>query len=387
MTGKQNLWLRCETKPAEHRSALTPTTAKQLLDAGFDITVERDPQRIFNDEEFEQVGCKLAPHHSWPDAPRDTPILGLKELDTPGPPLQHTHIQFAHCYKHQEGWVDVLGRFKRGGGKLYDLEFLEDENGRRVAAFGWHAGFAGAALGLLSLAEQLQGRRLGPQAAYPNEDELLKRTRAAVEVIREHRQDKRVTALVIGALGRCGRGAIDCLVKSGVQLDDVARWDLQETSAKSGPYQEIVDSDLFINCIYLSKKIPPFVDAALLQQAGSNRRLGTIVDVSCDTTNPHNPIPIYSVNTTFERPTVDVPGVDGLEVISIDHLPTLLPRESSEAFSHDLLPSLLQLPYIQNDEHALDALQKEHAEGQGAVWARAEKLFQHHMADAVAHGA
>ena len=121
----------------------------------------------------------------------------------------------------------MLGRFKRGGGKLYDLEFLEDENGRRVAAFGWHAGFAGAALGLLSLAEQLQGRRLGPQAAYPNEDELLKRTRAAVEVIRQHRQDKRVTALVIGALGRCGRGAIDCLVKSGVQLDDVARWDLQ----------------------------------------------------------------------------------------------------------------------------------------------------------------
>lgn len=387
MAPVQSLWLRCETKPAEHRSALTPTTAKKLIDAGFDITVERDPQRIFDDNEFEAVGCHMVNYHSWVLAPRTMPILGLKELDTPGPDLKHTHIQFAHCYKHQEGWVDVLGRFKRGGGKLYDLEFLEDENGRRVAAFGWHAGFAGAALGLLSLAEQLQGRRLGPQAAYPNEDELLKRTRAAVEVIREHRQDKRVTALVIGALGRCGRGAIDCLVKSGVQLDDVARWDLQETSAKSGPYQEIVDSDLFINCIYLSKKIPPFVDAALLQQAGSNRRLGTIVDVSCDTTNPHNPIPIYSVNTTFERPTVDVPGVDGLEVISIDHLPTLLPRESSEAFSHDLLPSLLQLPYIQNDEHALDSLQKEHAEGQGAVWARAEKLFQHHMADAVAHGA
>ena len=387
MAPVQSLWLRCETKPAEHRSALTPTTAKKLIDAGFDITVERDPQRIFDDNEFEAVGRHMVNYHSWVLAPRTMPILGLKELDAPGPDLTHTHIQFAHCYKHQEGWVDVLGRFKRGGGKLYDLEFLEDENGRRVAAFGWHAGFAGAALGLLSLAEQLQGRRLGPQAAYPNEDELLKRTRAAVEVIRQHRQDKRVTALVIGALGRCGRGAIDCLVKSGVQLDDVARWDLQETSAKSGPYQEIVDSDLFINCIYLSKKIPPFVDAALLQQAGSNRRLGTIVDVSCDTTNPHNPIPIYSVNTTFERPTVGVPGVDGLEVISIDHLPTLLPRESSEAFSHDLLPSLLQLPYIQNDEHALDALQKEHAEGQGAVWARAEKLFQHHMADAVAHGA
>jgi saccharopine dehydrogenase (NAD+, L-lysine-forming) len=52
-TSKPSLWLRCETKPHEHRSALTPTTAKALLDAGFDITVERDPQRIFEDSEFE----------------------------------------------------------------------------------------------------------------------------------------------------------------------------------------------------------------------------------------------------------------------------------------------------------------------------------------------
>lgn len=387
MAPVQSIWLRCETKPAEHRSALTPTTAKQLIDAGFEVTVESDPQRIFSDDEFERVGCHMANYHAWPFAPRNVPILGLKELETPGPDLAHTHIQFAHCYKHQEGWVDVLARFKRGGGKLYDLEFLEDQNGRRVAAFGWHAGFAGAALGLLSLAEQLQGRKLGAQSAYPNEQELLQRTRAAVQTIRQHRADQRVTALVIGALGRCGRGAIDCLEKSGVTHDEILRWDIQETSAKSGPYQEIVDADLFINCIYLSKPIPPFIDAATLQRAASHRRLGTIVDVSCDTTNPHNPIPIYTVNTTFDRPTVSVDGVDNLEVISIDHLPTLLPREASEAFSQDLLPSLLQLPRIQNSDGALDALQSEHAEGEGAVWARAEKLFHHHMADAEAHGA
>ena len=50
---RQALWLRCEKKPFEHRSALTPTTAKTLLDNNFDIFVERDPQRIFEDEEFE----------------------------------------------------------------------------------------------------------------------------------------------------------------------------------------------------------------------------------------------------------------------------------------------------------------------------------------------
>jgi saccharopine dehydrogenase (NAD+, L-lysine forming) len=48
-----SFWLRCETKQFERRSALTPTTAKKLIDAGFEIYVERDEQRIFDDAEFE----------------------------------------------------------------------------------------------------------------------------------------------------------------------------------------------------------------------------------------------------------------------------------------------------------------------------------------------
>jgi saccharopine dehydrogenase (NAD+, L-lysine-forming) len=49
----QTLWLRCEKKEFERRAALTPTTAKKLINAGFDITVERCGQRIFNDLEYE----------------------------------------------------------------------------------------------------------------------------------------------------------------------------------------------------------------------------------------------------------------------------------------------------------------------------------------------
>jgi saccharopine dehydrogenase (NAD+, L-lysine-forming) len=49
-----------------------------------------------------------------------------------------------------------------------------------------------------------------------------------------------------------------------------------------------------------------------------------------------------------------------LSVISIDHLPSLLPREASEAFSADLLPSLLGLKDWKNVR----------------VWQQAEKLFQ-----------
>lgn len=49
----QPLWLRCEKREFERRAALTPTTAKKLLDAGFEIFVEKDEQRIFDDSEYE----------------------------------------------------------------------------------------------------------------------------------------------------------------------------------------------------------------------------------------------------------------------------------------------------------------------------------------------
>ncbi|KAF7310677.1 hypothetical protein HMN09_00610600 [Mycena chlorophos] len=336
-----SLWLRCETKPFEHRSALTPTTAKALLDAGFKVSVERDEQRIFADKEYEEVGCTLVANNSWPTAPTTTTIIGLKELEQSTQPLPHTHIQFAHCYKNQAGWSAVLARFHRGGGKLYDLEFLNDATGRRVAAFGFHAGFAGAAAGALAVASHKKGETLGPLHPYENEAAMVAGVREALGG-----SGKGIKALVMGALGRCGRGAVDLFRKIGLDEDDILKWDLAET-AKGGPFDEILDVDIFVNCIYLNSSIPPFLTRDHIVAAGKQRRLAVVVDVSCDTTNPFNPIPIYSINTTFPEPTVPVDiGSDcpRLSVISIDHLPTLLPREASEQFSHDLLPSLLEFP-------------------------------------------
>jgi NAD/NADP transhydrogenase alpha subunit len=62
------------------RSALTPTTTKALINAGYKVNVERSPQRIFDDEEYEKVGATLVPENTWRDAPDDNIIIGLKEL-------------------------------------------------------------------------------------------------------------------------------------------------------------------------------------------------------------------------------------------------------------------------------------------------------------------
>ena len=173
------LHLRSETKPLEHRSALTPTTAKALLDARYNVHIEKSPVRIFDDGEFERIGAELVPTGSWPEAPQDHIIIGLKELPEQETfPLKHTHVQFAHCYKNQDGWETVLGRFPRGSGTLLDLEFLQDESGRRVAAFGYHAGFAGAALAVEAWAWQLQHPKDPMHGVEPYNNEVSRLTRA-----------------------------------------------------------------------------------------------------------------------------------------------------------------------------------------------------------------
>ncbi|KAI0999345.1 Saccharopine dehydrogenase [Podosphaera aphanis] len=356
------LHLRSELgKALERRSALTPKSVRALVDAGYVINVERSTERIFDDAEFEQAGATLVPENTWREAPTDHIIIGLKELPVDDFPLQHVHVQFAHCYKQQRDWDKVLARFVRGSGTLLDLEFLTDDAGRRVAAFGYHAGFAGAALALETWAWQLTHPASQPfpsVSSYPQEDALLSDVKLAISV-GEEKAGRKPRVLIIGAHGRCGRGAVDLCLRAGIPAQNVLRWDMAET-AKGGPFPEIVHSDIFINCIYLTTKIPNFVDKTSLSVP--DRKLSVVCDVSADTTNPHNPIPIYDVATTFSQPTVAVPLSDGppLSVISIDHLPSLLPREASEAFTQDLLPSLLQLKEWRS----------------APVWARAEKIFR-----------
>ena len=74
------LHLRAECKPLEHRSLLTPSTTKALLEAGYTVHVERSSERIFDDAEFEAAGAVMMAEGSWVNAPTDHIILGLKEL-------------------------------------------------------------------------------------------------------------------------------------------------------------------------------------------------------------------------------------------------------------------------------------------------------------------
>lgn len=84
------LHVRAETKPLEHRTAVTPTIAKKLVEAGYEVRVEKSPLSIFPDSEYEGTGATLIPTGSWTEAPSEHIIIGLKELPEEDFPLKHT---------------------------------------------------------------------------------------------------------------------------------------------------------------------------------------------------------------------------------------------------------------------------------------------------------
>lgn len=340
-----HLWIRAEQRPNEERVGLTPEGAAALIAQGFRVTVEDSPARALPLAPYLAAGCQAAPYASWPGAPGDAVILGLKELPEDGTPLRHTHILFGHAYKGQPGGAALLARFRAGGGVLLDLESLVDDSGRRVAAFGYWAGFAGAGVSVKAWAAQRAGGICPPVTRHADKAAMVADLAADLG-------GQRPTALVIGALGRVGTGAADLLESLGLS---VTRWDMAET-AHGGPFPQVLAHDLFLNCILARPGCPVFVPPGAGAMA---RRLGVIGDIACDPGSAYNPVPVYDRVTDWAAPVIRVHDAPPLDVMAIDNLPSLLPVESSQDFAAQLLPHLALL-----------------GDPAAPVWARARAEFE-----------
>ncbi|MDA8785028.1 DUF3833 family protein [Planktomarina temperata] len=235
-----HIWIRAEERPNEQRGGVTPDGVAELLRAGFQVTLEEDPTRAIPLADYN--GCSLAATGSWRNAPKDAIIFGLKELPDDDSPLVHRHIMFGHAYKGQPNGARLLARFKRGGGRLYDLEYLTDDTGRRVAAFGYWAGYAGAAVALKCWAAARSGGLCAPLQTFPSAAALQHHVAADLG------GDTCPKVIIIGALGRVGSGARDFCRAMGAE---VTGWDMAQT-AQGGPFPEILTHDIFLNCILAS---------------------------------------------------------------------------------------------------------------------------------------
>jgi saccharopine dehydrogenase (NAD+, L-lysine-forming) len=325
ITRPLSLWLRDESKEGESRVAITPADAGRVVGGGIDVTVEESAQRVFPLADYIAAGCRAAESGAWVDAPTDQVILGLKELPDRPDALRHRHIYFGHAFKRQPGAERLLRRFAAGGGELLDLEFLADGGGRRLAAFGYWAGYVGAALGVLLARHELT-TPLHPTTLADLESRLAAGGSADAS-----------RAIVIGALGRCGKGARAALAVAGITP---TCWDIEET--RQLDKRELLAHDLLVNAVYTTGPATPFLTGADVDDP--SRQLTTVVDVTCDVGSPYSVLPIYDSVSDWQEPVQRL-GDDGrpLDLIAIDNLPSLLPKEASVSFSADLTPHLLDL--------------------------------------------
>lgn len=339
--------LRAETKPLEHRCVLSPSAITTLVNSGYEVNCERSDQRCFRDEEMEAAGATLVPAKSWPDVPQDHIILGLKELlPSEEFPLKHIHLHFAHIFKDQPGWTGVMRRFAHGGGSLLDIEFLKDpgSNNRLLAPTSFHAGFCGAVLALQAWSQKVfqpEQPSLPEATPYDSELDAVEDTLSYLQKGREA-AGRLPTVMIIGASGKCGSGAVELCQRARLPAEHIIQCGREHTS-KPGFSKEVLQVDILINCIYLSAETKPFITKNDLGE--SDQRLSVVSDVSCDGDDANNPIAVYTGHSSFKQPCLIIPVPHGqpLSIISIDHFPSLIPRDASEYCARQLLASLLVL--------------------------------------------
>lgn len=338
----KTIWLRSESRPTERRTPLLAAGAKELMNDGYNVVVERSDNRIINNSEYEAAGCEMVDAGGWMNnPPADALILGLKELPDEPAVIKNHHILFAHAYKEQTGWKEMLTRFTTGGADLLDIEYMTRENGMRYVAFGYRAGYMGAALSLLHWFSKQSG-----EGSYLDNSLQPFETAALLDETIEglSKGNKKPKVLIIGAGGRCGTGAADIYERHGAEI---TRWDWEETV--NIDRDAVMDHDIMINCAFIKSKGSPFIRHEDLKPG---TRLSIVTDVGCDPFSDFNPVPIYSEPTSWDKAYVGVAGENdkSVDLIAIDNLPSLLPRESSEEFAELMLPHLKVLKNRDNEQ-------------------------------------
>lgn len=326
----QTLWLRAESRPHERRTPLIPVHAGILVKNGFRVFVEKSEERIFPDSAYLDEGCALVANGSWRFTRDDALVLGLKELPDASFPLRHRHMYFAHAYEHQQGSLELLKRFKRGGGFLYDLEQIKDNFGAQLVTggAGYLAGLA-AATACLDVWKQKQYKNTvhyTVPAQFPSVGELFAYARSLIDG--DFRPPR---TLVIGHRGKSGSGVTRLLDEVGLEYNCSPKI----TQERADLRKRLHDYELIFNCIKLSDDTPLFLSDAMI---GPHTKIQLIGDISCEATHPGNPLPLYSAPTSFAAPVCRTKT--GIDIMAIDNVTAMLPVECSQILSEQIFPYL-----------------------------------------------
>jgi len=301
------IYIRNEINNNELRAPIVPKDIPKLIEHGYTIYIESSKSRIYPDYDYSLAGAIITNKEWYNPLFKNALIVGLKDLPYLDKLDRHTHIYFSHSFKNQLNSEKILKSFKKSNSLLFDFEYFIHNN-KRIISFGFYAGIVGCILSLLYL--------------HNNELKNIKHFNSLEQIKSEIIIKKQIKINIIGANGNCGMGVRSILDDLSIKYDINVKKNL-------GNY------DLIFNCtslhpdcneVFIDKET--IIDSKLL-----------ICDISCDYTKPNNPIKLYNKPSTWEDPVIKYNNF--IDIIAIDNLPSLVPKESSEYFSSKFVELLL----------------------------------------------
>jgi alpha-aminoadipic semialdehyde synthase len=380
----------------ERRAPLVPEEAERLVrDDGVRLLVQPSSSRIFVDDDYRAAGAVITENLSACDV-----ILGIKEIARDAIQPAKTYMFFSHTVKGQPHNMPMLRSLLDRRCSLLDHELVTDDRGRRLIAFGRHAGLAAALDALWILGRRLRHEGtaspfedLRQSIEYADLDDARAAIRNVGEAIRKSGLPDAIRPLVIGVTGRGNVGTgvremldllpiveirpVDLPRAAARARDDggdlvVVHWTTEELvepvdsgrafsrseyAAHPDRYrarlaQSLPHLTLLFHGIQWSLDSPRLVSREHLREMWDvgSPRLRVVADITCDvdgslectvrTTDPGDPAYVYDPATGRERAGIAGRGV---VVVPVDIFPTEFPRDASRHFSRALGPMVAPL--------------------------------------------
>ncbi len=370
----------------ERRAPLTPKHVERLIkNKKLDFVVQTSEKRVFTDEEYIKAGAKIAR-----DLKKCSVIFGVKEMPVSFFEKDKTYIFFSHVIKGQDYNMPMLRKMMELKCNLIDYERVVDEQGKRLIFFGRYAGLAGMINSLWSLGLRLKEAgyktpfsKIRQAHHYNSLDEVRDVISEVGQEIAEKGMPEELRPFTVAftGYGNVSQGAQEIIGLLPVKeispekllslkrrnklpgnliykivfkeehmvepVDSTEEFDLHEYYASPEKFRSAFEKyiphiDVLINCIYWDSRYPRLVTKEYLFKHFSDGtpKLKVIGDISCDVngsiectekgTEIEDPVFVYHPLTYGH--TMGYKG-DGVLVMSVDILPSELPRDSSAGFA------------------------------------------------------
>jgi len=378
---------------AERRSPLAPKHVMRLVrDENLRIVVEQSAKRVFSHEEYLAAGATIS------DTLADCRvIMGVKEIPVEAFEPGKTYIFFSHVIKGQPYNMPMLRRMMELKCTLIDYEKIEDELGRRLIFFGRYAGLAGMINTLWSFGKRLEAlgivtpfARLKQAVKYNSLAEAMREISEIGSEIARHGLPQELQPVTFGftGYGNVSNGAQEIMHLLPVQeispgallqlrnsdnlpnnilyktvfrekdlaepLDPSVAFDLQHyyhhPDQYRGVFRPFADHlSVLVNGMYWDARYPKLITKTDLRElfSAGEPKMKVIGDITCDvdgsieSTVKAAPVedPVFVYHPETEEIASGFSG-HGIQMMTVDILPTELPRESTIAFGDALLPYL-----------------------------------------------